>query len=127
MTNGTRSPASTAGGGGTLGDATALRDDPDSPRGGAPGATAREYAVPAGETPAARCPYCDRPFERERLSRLHVGGAHRRECTDAELAAYETAYDAESDDLFRYQLSLVAALVVLTFGFVYVYAVALTV
>lgn len=87
---------------------------------------ASRYAVPDGEAPAARCPYCGRPFARSRLRRLHVGEWHRDECTDAERTAYEAAYDAESDDLFRYQLTLVAGLVALFFGFVYVYAVVFT-
>jgi hypothetical protein len=79
------------------------------------------YAVPSDE-PAVRCPHCDRPFRRERFRDLHVGESHASACTDAERAAYDAASDDEADALFRYQLKLVAGLIVLSFGFVYVYA-----
>lgn len=120
MTKGTRSPPPTAG---YHDDATVGRTVRGSSVDRAPEAAALEYAVPDGDRPAARCPYCDRPFGRERLCRLHVGHSHADELTDAERTEYETAYDAESDDLFRYQLKLVASLVVLFFGFVYAYAI----
>lgn len=81
-----------------------------------------ETSVPDNETPAAQCPYCARPFRSEHLHALHVGEAHGEEYTEAEAAAYEAAYDDELDALFVYHLKVVAALVVLFFGFVYVYA-----
>lgn len=81
-----------------------------------------ETAVPDGETPAARCPYCDRPFRTERLRALHVGEVHADVCTDTERGAYDEAYEAESDELFVFHLKVMAALVLLTFGLVYAYA-----
>jgi len=69
--------------------------------------------VPDGETPVACCPYCDRPFARERLRDLHVGEAHAAEWSDPEREAYERAADAEGDDLFLFHLKAMAALVAL--------------
>ncbi|WP_058827818.1 hypothetical protein [Haloferax sp. Q22] len=68
-----------------------------------------ETAVAAGETAAATCPYCDRPFRRERLRDLHVGDAHEG-LDDAETAAYEAAVEAEDEDLFVYHLKVAGAL-----------------
>ncbi|MFC7129334.1 DUF7410 domain-containing protein [Haloferax chudinovii] len=68
-----------------------------------------ETAVPDGETAAATCPYCDRPFRRERLRDLHVGDAHD-ELRDGEITAYEAAVEAEAEDLFVYHLKVAGAL-----------------
>ena len=57
---------------------------------------------------------------------LHVGERHADDCTADERAAYEDAYDAESDDLFIYHFKVIAAIVVLFFGFTYLYAFVLT-
>ncbi|WP_148415723.1 hypothetical protein [Haloferax sp. KTX1] len=68
-----------------------------------------ETAVPDGETATATCPYCDRPFRRERLRDLHVGAAHEG-LSDGEIAAYEAAVEAEAEDLFVYHLKVAGAL-----------------
>ncbi|WP_411963555.1 hypothetical protein [Haloferax sp. YSMS24] len=68
-----------------------------------------ETAVPAGEDPEATCPYCERPFRAERLRDLHVGTRHEQ-ATDDELRAYETAREAESEELFTYHLKVAGAL-----------------
>ncbi|ELZ85032.1 hypothetical protein C453_10640 [Haloferax elongans ATCC BAA-1513] len=68
-----------------------------------------ETSVPEGEQPVATCPYCDRPFRRERLRDLHVGDVHE-EWTEAEREAYEVAVEAESEDLFQYHLKVAGAL-----------------
>lgn len=73
--------------------------------------------VRPGETVAARCPHCDQPFRGERARALHVGERHWDACTDEQRAAYETAREAERDDLFYFHLRVVAALGVL-YGFV---------
>jgi hypothetical protein len=77
-----------------------------------------ESAVPAGERPAATCPYCGRPFARERHGTLHVVDAHPDRATAAERAAYEAAHEAESDDLFVYHLKVLFALGALYAAFV---------
>ncbi|WP_396612509.1 hypothetical protein ACH9L7_04335 [Haloferax sp. S1W] len=68
-----------------------------------------ETDVSEGEEPAATCPYCDRPFRRERLCDLHVGTAHE-ERTESEREAYEVAVEAESEELFQYHLKVAGAL-----------------
>jgi hypothetical protein len=65
--------------------------------------------VPDGETPAAVCPHCGRPFRTARRCTLHVGEAHA-DCTPAERAAYEDAREAEGDDLFVFHLKVLFAL-----------------
>ncbi|WP_254545930.1 DUF7410 domain-containing protein [Halomarina pelagica] len=77
--------------------------------------------VPDGE-PAVRCPYCGRPFPRERLRTLHVGERHADASTDGERAAAETAAEAEADDLFVYHLKVIAAIVLVAFFLAYTYA-----
>lgn len=74
-----------------------------------------ETDVPDGESVAARCSYCDRPFSEARLCELHVGETHGDRCTDAEWTTYESAREAERDDLFTYHF-----LVVITLGVTYV-------
>lgn len=76
--------------------------------------TPLETDVPAGETPADSCPYCDRPFRTERLRTLHVGEQHPDACTDEELGAYREARERERDDLFTFHFQVVFAV-----GFVY--------
>jgi hypothetical protein len=81
--------------------------------------------VPHGEAPAARCPYCDRPFDAERARDLHVGSVHEAEATGAESEAYEEAMDAERDELFFYHVKVVVALGVIYAVLVVVYMAAL--
>ncbi len=69
-----------------------------------------ETDVPPDETPAAICQYCDRPFRSDRLHWLHIGEVHEAAMTDEDRAAYETALEAERDDLFYYQLKVTVAL-----------------
>ena len=79
------------------------------------------FAVPADEEPAARCPHCDRPFRGERYRDLHVGEAHPEVATEAELERYEAAVEDEDDDLFVFHLKVVAAIVAVIMGYVYLY------
>jgi hypothetical protein len=69
-----------------------------------------ETAVPPGETPAARCRHCGRPFPDEEAWALHVGEVHPDALDDAERDAYETADAAERDELFVYHMKVVVAL-----------------
>ena len=66
--------------------------------------------VPPGESPAARCPYCDRPFRSERACALHVGEAHPHVGTDADEEAYEDACHEEEEELFYYHMKVFVAL-----------------
>lgn len=67
-----------------------------------------DLRVPDDETPT-RCPHCGRPFRTERLRALHVGDAH--DCDADQRADYESALEAEREDLFLYHLKVVAAIV----------------
>ncbi|QLG63980.1 hypothetical protein HUG12_04035 [Halorarum salinum] len=82
--------------------------------------------VPAGEDPAARCPYCDRPFRTGRLRDLHVGQVHAEGCSEAEREAYEEADEAELDDLFFYHIKVVVLIGLLFSAFVLGYTVVLS-
>jgi len=84
-----------------------------------------ETELPDAETPAARCPYCDRPFDGERARDLHVGERHAGEATDVELETYEEAREAERDELFMYHVKVVVALGVIYSVVVLVYMAAL--
>ena len=66
--------------------------------------------MPADETPAARCAYCDRPFRTERAWALHVGEAHPGRCTDAEGDAYDEAASDEADELFGFHMKVFVAI-----------------
>ncbi|HKJ58196.1 MAG TPA: DNA-binding protein [Halobacteriales archaeon] len=79
------------------------------------------FDLPAGEEPAARCPYCERPFRAERSRDLHVGEAHLAGASEVEVDRYEAAREAEEDDLFVFHLKIVAAIVVVIMGYVYLY------
>ena len=68
------------------------------------------FDVPAGETPAATCRHCDRPFRTERALALHLDDAHPGALDATERAAAERAAELEHDDLFYYHAKVVAAL-----------------
>ena len=70
--------------------------------------------VPAGETPAAECQYCGRPFDSKRARDLHVGRVHAEEATET-----------ERDELFFYHIRVVVALGVIYSVLVIVYMAAL--
>jgi hypothetical protein len=81
---------------------------------------ARESAAPAD---APRCSYCGRPFPDEQLLALHRGLEHYDDLDESERDAYEDAYLAENAALRSFRLRALAALVVLYFGFLMLYAV----
>jgi hypothetical protein len=70
---------------------------------------------------SAVCPYCDTPFVEERLLALHRGLEHDG-LTDEERDAYAEAVEGERDALRLFRLKALAWLLVLYFGFIYVYA-----
>jgi len=84
--------------------------------------TADPYEVPP-DTTAVACPRCGRPFARERHRDLHLGVDHR-DLDDDERAAYEDAREAETDELRRFRIVSLGTLVLLYFGFLFLYAVA---
>lgn len=81
--------------------------------------------VPSGETPAATCQYCARPFDTERGRDMHVGEQHAEQATDAELERDESAREEERDELFFYHIKVVAALGLIYSALVIIYMAAL--
>ncbi|QLH79978.1 C2H2-type zinc finger protein [Halosimplex rubrum] len=75
------------------------------------------------DAPVSECEYCARPFESAGLLALHRGRAHGSAITEGERTAYEETYEAESGQLQRFRLKALAALVLLYFGLLMVYAV----
>ncbi len=69
-----------------------------------------EYDVPPGETPAATCRHCGRPFRRERALALHLGDAHEGRLDRAEADRHAAAVEAERDELFYYHAKVVTVL-----------------
>lgn len=80
------------------------------------------YEVPVDAT-AFTCPRCGRPFARERHRDLHLGQDHP-DLDDGERAAYEHAREAETDELRRFRIVSLGMLVLLYFGFLFLYAIA---
>ena len=90
----------------------------DAPRNGE---ATTELSVDApADAPA--CEYCGRPFESEELLALHRGLDHPEAITDTERTAFEEAHDREGDEIRRFRVIALGALVVLYFGFLMVYA-----
>jgi len=83
--------------------------------------TGYETSVPPEESPA-ECPYCGRPLESERLLVLHEGLDHWERLDDDRREAFQEAYVGEGDDLRTFRLKMLALLVVVYFGFLFVYS-----
>ena len=81
-----------------------------------------EIVVPDGEEPPEWCPYCEQPFQTERLLALHLGEVHEDSLTDAERETNDDAFEAESDELFIYHLKVIGALIIVYFFVTYAYA-----
>ena len=69
-----------------------------------------------------RCPYCDRPFRRERYEALHRGREHLSSLSDRERAAFERAVREEETGIRRVRLYAIGVLVLLYFGLLIVAA-----
>jgi hypothetical protein len=81
-----------------------------------------ETDVPPDATPYV-CDYCGQPFARETHVALHRGLDHASSLSADERQAYEEAHETEVEDLRRFRLLALAALVALYFGFLMTYAV----
>lgn len=91
------------------------REDPEQP-------IAREYAVPPGAA-TVDCEYCGAPHADEELLALHRGLEHPERLTGAQRDAFETAYEREQDEIRRFRLIALGALVLLYFLLFMTYAV----
>jgi hypothetical protein len=85
-----------------------------------------EYDVPAGDTPAATCRHCGRPFRSERALALHLDEVHPESLDVTEQAAAERARELEADELFFYHAKVVGALGAIYSVTVILYMVAFT-
>jgi hypothetical protein len=70
----------------------------------------RTAGVGGEEPPVAVCVHCGRPFRRTRYYHLHLGVEHEGELDEAEREAYAAADEAEVEEMFMYNLKVVAAL-----------------
>ena len=81
-----------------------------------------EYAVPP-EVDPHRCEYCGAPFTDPDLLALHRGLNHESLLSDQEYEAFQTAYDAENDEIRLFRLKALAVLVFLYFGLLMTFSV----
>lgn len=84
--------------------------------------TDRQHPPHGAPDDPARCGYCDAGFVDEQLLSLHRGIEHPERLSEQERKAYLDARTAERDDLRLFRLKALAGLLVLYFGFVFVYA-----
>ena len=67
------------------------------------------------------CRACGRAFPDSRLLVLHRGVRHPKHLTEAERDEYREAYRAEEREIRSFRLRALAVLVVLYFGFLFLY------
>ena len=93
--------------------------------------SAGDTAAPTGERAApppkppeepAVCGHCGDRFADDRLLALHRWRAHREALTDAEIEAYREARTEERDDVRLFRVKALGLLLLIYFGFIYVYA-----
>ena len=81
-----------------------------------------DYTVPP-DAPRHDCERCEGTFATERHLALHPGLAHGdAELSESERAAFAKARASEEDELGRYRILALGALVVLYFAFLFAYA-----
>ena len=73
--------------------------------------------------PAARCPYCGRPFRERRFETLHRGLEHPDRLSADEQTAFERAYLEERQAVRRYRLLALGAVVLWYFGMLMLYSI----
>ena len=86
------------------------------------GTTTYETRVPPKESPA-ECPHCGRPLESSELLVLHEGLDHWDLLGEDEREAFFDAYENENATLRTFRLKMLGLLVLLYFGFLFVYSV----
>lgn len=81
-------------------------------------------AEPTFERPdeaAHTCAHCGRPFARPEYVTLHVGLDHSRTLSAGERERFAEVYRGETDEIKRFRLKALAALIAMYFTFLYVY------
>lgn len=83
-----------------------------------------ERQTPPEDAPSepAVCSYCGARFADDELLALHRGLEHESELPEAEREAYVDAVASEREDVKLFRLKALVALLVLYFGFIFVYA-----
>jgi CRISPR/Cas system endoribonuclease Cas6 (RAMP superfamily) len=81
-----------------------------------------DYRVPPGESPY-ECAYCGHPFREEEYLVLHRGLEHGNELPEDEVEAFYDTYEAETEELKHFRLKALGILVLLYFGFLFIYAI----
>ena len=79
--------------------------------------------IPGGETPAGACEYCGQPFPTSERLVLHKGLEHHQQLDDSEQEAFVSEFTDEEDDLRALRLRALAVLVLVYFGFLFIYAI----
>lgn len=82
-----------------------------------------QTTVPRNETPEDRCEYCGNPFPTSDRLVLHKGLKHPQLLDDEEEEAFLAARSDEEDELRTLRLKALGALVLLYFGFLFLYAI----
>ncbi|MFC6726218.1 C2H2-type zinc finger protein [Halobium palmae] len=85
------------------------------------GGTRADVDVPDGAKSHV-CEHCGHPFPEERYRTLHAGLEHYDRLDDDEREAFGEAYEAEGAEIRRFRLLALAALLLLYFGFLFMYA-----
>jgi hypothetical protein len=79
-----------------------------------------DVEVPEGAESHA-CEYCGRPFPAADLLVLHRGLAHPDRLDDDEVERFRATYRSEGEAIDRFRIAAVGVLVLLYFGFLFVY------
>lgn len=82
-----------------------------------------QTTVPGDESPAGTCTYCGQPFPISERLVLHKGVAHYDQLDDSEQEAFRSVYTNENDELRTLRLRALGFLVLLYFGFLFLYAI----
>ena len=90
--------------------------------GRSPGTVDRRSPPPDPPAEPAVCEYCGDRFVDDDLLALHRGLEHGPALTEAEREAYEAAVASERDAIRLFRLKALGALLLLYFGFIFVYA-----
>ncbi|WP_018258746.1 DUF7410 domain-containing protein [Halomicrobium katesii] len=80
-----------------------------------------DYHVPTS-APVYECAYCGRPFACERFRALHRGLEHASDLDDDEVERFRDAYREEAESIGMFRLKALAALVLVYFGLLMIYA-----
>lgn len=82
--------------------------------------------TPAFERPdreAHACPRCGRPFARAEYVTLHLGLDHPETLSESDRERFVEVYRGETEEIKRFRLKALAALIAMYFGFLYLYLV----